>query len=416
MNKLIADERIIFRTDDSDKTFCYTPSILRYKNRLIVTLDIGGDKGKYYSKEKYSGKPRQMTGVILISDDNGESFEIKDYFPFYHARVFEDNGVIYIIGHNKDIMIKASLDGGETWSETSMLTNGKWYCMAATGVLKYNGYVYVPGEEFVRHEEFKYAWEVAGTAPVLIRAKCGSDLMKPESWIFSETQSFVDFFGYGTSFKYFGIPFLDAARKTSLMINGRDMSPIGWLESNAVKIYDENHVWYDENSLHIFMRTHTGGTGYCAVIKMKEYSDGKIKAEFEKAPSGEEMVFLPMPGGQMKFRVIYDDISKLYWLLSTQATDSMTDIYKLSEDRYNLPNNERNRLQLHFSKNMVDWCFAGMVAIGGGEKQSRHYGDMIIDGDDLLIVSRSGDENASTAHNGNIITMHRVEDFRKLIY
>ena len=41
---------------------------------------------------------------------------------------------------------------------------------------------------------------------------------------------------------------------------------------------------------------------------------------------------------------------------------------------------------------------------------------MIIDGDDFLIVSRSGDENASTAHNGNIITMHRVEDFRKLIY
>ena len=41
---------------------------------------------------------------------------------------------------------------------------------------------------------------------------------------------------------------------------------------------------------------------------------------------------------------------------------------------------------------------------------------MIIDGDDLCIVSRSGDENARTAHDGNIVTFHRVRDFRSLVY
>ena len=41
---------------------------------------------------------------------------------------------------------------------------------------------------------------------------------------------------------------------------------------------------------------------------------------------------------------------------------------------------------------------------------------MDIDGDDLVILSRSGDENAQSAHNGNIVTFHRVKDFRGLVY
>jgi hypothetical protein len=71
---------------------------------------------------------------------------------------------------------------------------------------------------------------------------------------------------------------------------------------------------------------------------------------------------------------------------------------------------------LHFSKNMVDWCFAGLVAVGPGDKGSRHYASMDIDGDDLVILARSGDETAKSAHNGNLITFHRVKNFRELVY
>jgi len=46
-----------------------------------------------------------------------------------------------------------------------------------------------------------------------------------------------------------------------------------------------------------------------------------------------------------------------------------------------LPNNERRRLQLYFSKNMIDWWFAGLVAVGG-----------------------------------NPMTFHHVKDFRELVY
>jgi hypothetical protein len=143
---------------------------------------------------------------------------------------------------------------------------------------------------------------------------------------------------------------------------------------------------------------------------------GEMITGFQQLPSGGECRFLPLPGGQMKFHILYDEKSKLYWLLSTQATDSMTRAELLPENRYNLPNNQRSRLVLHFSKNLVDWCFAGLAAAGETELESRHYASMAIDNDDLCILSRSGDKKAFSAHNGNLITFHRVKKFRDLIY
>ena len=128
------------------------------------------------------------------------------------------------------------------------------------------------------------------------------------------------------------------------------------------------------------------------------------------------MLHIPFPGGQMKFDICYDEISKYYWLICSQTTDSMKRPECLPDDRFGLPDNERHRLVLYFSKNMFDWCFAGVIAIGKTAKQSRHYASMVIKDNDILILSRSGDENALSAHNGNMITLHRVADFRNLTY
>ena len=118
----------------------------------------------------------------------------------------------------------------------------------------------------------------------------------------------------------------------------------------------------------------------------------------------------------MKFHIEYDPAGRLYWMASSQTTDSMTRPELLPPERYNLPDNERHRLVLHFSRNLVDWCFAGVIAIGNSPKESRHYAGMTIDGDDLLVLSRSGDAQARSAHNGNLITLHRISGFRGLAY
>jgi len=73
-------------------------------------------------------------------------------------------------------------------------------------------------------------------------------------------------------------------------------------------------------------------------------------------------------------------------------------------------------LALYFSKNCVDWCFAAPVADAGHVGQSRHNVAAVIDGDDLLFVSRSAGPQAANAHNADMVTFHTVTDFRKLIY
>jgi len=65
---------------------------------------------------------------------------------------------------------------------------------------------------------------------------------------------------------------------------------------------------------------------------------------------------------------------------------------------------------------MIDWCFAGLVTEGPADHASRHYASMVIDGEDLHVLSRSGDLEAQSAHNGNIITFHTIRDFRRLSY
>ena len=94
----------------------------------------------------------------------------------------------------------------------------------------------------------------------------------------------------------------------------------------------------------------------------------------------------------------------------------MIRIELLNPKRWTIPKDERHRLSLHYSKNLVDWCFAGLVANAEDDGQSRHYGPVIIDGDDLQIICRSAGPEASNAHNADMITSHTVRGFRDLVY
>ena len=430
MKELANNYKVAYRSPNPEKDFAYSPAILVLKNgRYIMSLDISDKCGKIY-----------------ISDDKGETWQLKREELFAHASLFLDGERIYLLGCHalhEDLIIMYSDDNGETWSEKSFLTTREEWVHCATGVWYKDGYVYVPMETcFLRESEtIRSQWKVNILAPVILRGKLGEDLTKRDNWLFSEKVRFRDVIGE-EEIEGFGVPFfltIDAAeegeeftssirayQKQWIQESGNvkqnfRVHMLGWLESNVVQITDPTHYWFDPSgkTLHIFMRANTHNAGYCCVMKAVErVVDGKeiISIECEKAPSGKRMIFLPWPGGQNKFFVKYDKETNLYWLASVQVRDSMRRIEYLSEDRYGLASDERDRLALHFSKNLVDWCFAGLVAQSGHEKQSRHYASMDIDGDDLVILSRSGDENAKSAHDGNMITFHRIENFRKLVY
>jgi hypothetical protein len=379
-------------------------------------MDIGGPGVEQFSPlaPLVAGGKRRL-GKVFVSDDGGKSWTHKTDFPFVHARPVVAGDSLYVIGQCGDLAVIRSDDDGETWSEPSLLTTGQAWHQAPSNVHYAKGNVYLVMERVVEQTN---GWPVHVMAPVLMRGRIGADLSKQENWTFASELVFRDVIPE-EELNYFGVPFYQATRGSSIMVAPkRGLSAMGWLETNVVQFDDPDHYFHDQSgsTFHLWMRAHTGGTGYACIAKVVENDDGTMTTMLEKVPSGRTVAFTPCPGGQMKFHILYDSASQLYWLLSSQATDSMTRAERLSPERYNLPNNERHRLQLHFSRNCIDWCFAGLIAVGPSDKQSRHYASMAISGDDLMIVSRSGDERASNAHNGNFISFHKVENFRGLVY
>lgn len=429
MNILANDYKVIYETPKTgEKMYAFTPAIWVMENgRYVFTNDIGGaDAGNLPEAAELIPHPttgRVRVGHIYTSDDKGETWQLRANRNFTHARPFEAGGAVYVLGQCGDLVIYCSRDGGNTWDSGHYLTRGENWHQSACNVWIEDGYITLIMEVSYNLEgEFlPPKWPVCNQAPVVMRAKVTDDLTLRENWTFSNRVRFKEIVDEDLLDLY-GMPFYNTVRHKELYDDGQPLvAMMGWLESNIVRIKDPKHYWYDPNgkTFHIFMRVHTAGTGYCAMMKaVIEEKDGRevITVQPEVNPSGRKVLFLPMPGGQMRFHILWDEKTQLFWLLSSQATDSMTRLELLSKERYNIPCDERDRLQLSFSKNMVDWCFAGLVAKGNSEKQSRHYACMAIDGEDLVLVSRSGDENTHSAHNTNLSTFHRIKDFRSLVY
>jgi hypothetical protein len=413
---ILANEYVRINDVTGEGLMSFSPGICIAPDKsIIVTTGARGDPKKM---ESYQVKAELTTGSIqgriFKSVDGGKTFDRVGEFPFMHARPFKCGERIYILGHCRDLMIIASDDNGDTWSEPAYLTEGGDWHQAPCNVHYQNGFIYIVMEKSSKREI--NGWKVNNKAPVLMRGRIGDNLLKSENWTFA-SELYFDEAIKKEKLEYHGIPFFWTTPSTYVEVApGRYCAEIGWLETNIVKFNNPDHYLYDKDTLHLFMRAHTGMTNYAAIAKVVENGDGTMTTKLEKAPSGKFLTYIPLPGGQMKFHIIYDDESTLYWLLSTQSTDSMTRVEKLPEDRYNLPDNERRRLVLHFSKNCFDWCFAGVISIGEEEKMSRHYAAMAVLDDDLLIVSRSGDENTKSAHDTNFVSFHKINDFRRLTY
>lgn len=424
MNDLAQEFTEIVRTPKGSGIYAFTPAICVLESgRYVFSGDLGGSDvpslPEYASITPAPDSGSVRFGHIYTSDDRGETWQRRAVRNFTHARPFAHGNTVYVLGHSGDLVIYRSNDGGETWDDGSYLTQGELWHQSACAYWIEDGYITLVMEQKIIHaDEYVDFWPVAYLAPVVMRAKLTDDLRLRSSWSFSNRVRFVDLVSEDT-LAYHGIPFYNTFLHRERYPDGQYLThPVGWLESNVVRITDPNHYWYDPSgrTYHIFMRANTAGTGYCCLMRAVIGEDGSITVEPQKNPSGRDVLFLPMPGGQNRFHLLWDAQTRLYWLLSVQSVDSMTHIALMGEERYHIPCDERDRLQLSFSRNCVDWCFAGLVAHGCSPKQSRHYASMAIDGEDLIVVSRSGDEDTESAHNTNLATFHRIKNFRDLVY
>mgnify|MGYP001412640808 CR=1 FL=1 len=414
---------VVYESPDPATVFAYSPGLARLDSgRLIATMDQGGPGVAKLPGVRRDGQ--LWRGRIYSSDDHGVTWTFRADSPMVHARPFAAGRAVYVLGHAGDLTIMRSADEGTTWGAPVRLTAKQRWHQAPCNVWYARDRVYLVMER--NTDPSVKGWAVSVLAPVVLSARVTDDLCRPDAWTFSSELSFRQALEKAGAPRLIGSPFFAPGPTVPLVTavanlnpDRRSMAPIGWLETNLVQFADPDHLWHDPSghTFHLFLRAHTGSTNLACLAKaVEDPLSGRITVDLEKAPSGEPLLYVPLPGGHLKFHLLYDDVSRLFWLLSSQSTDSMTRPERLPPERYNLPNNERQRLALHFSKNALDWCFAGLVADSGAPRQARNYAAMAIDGDDLQVLSRSGDARALSAHDGNLITCHTVRGFRALAY
>lgn len=152
-----------------------------------------------------------------------------------------------------------------------------------------------------------------------------------------------------------------------------------------------------DRSVVLLMRTAAGYRDMGVMLKGVEREDGSLAIE-RLQHNGKDIYFMPIPGGRLKFHVCYDPESKLYWMVHSQITGVM---------------NERRRLALSWSPDLLNWTLAGLIAVGPADNASRHYATCMISGDNMYVVSRSGDLSSKDAHDANLTTFHVIRNFRK---
>ncbi len=383
--KMIGEEKLLYRSPCPDGVYCYTPWICHgFNGRLMASFDIAGpglselpgpksDHGDYGSNQCR----------IYKSDDHGENWTHCADLPMLHARVFRAGKALYIIGHSGRLVIAKSIDNGDTWSELSVLDARLNWHQSGGAIDFRHGRIYI-SMELIPEKPY---W--SGGDPVLMSADENADLLLRSSWTFSEPAKFD----------------MIAAFKNTTPIN---FSASCWLESNVVRIYDPENRFFDpfDRTVLLFMRI-DGCEHYAAVLAGRETADHhELTLESLKRPDGTPVIFFPFPGGHMKFHIVYDEIGQRYWLAAGHVEYSTA--CGAPENR------ERRVLGLYCSANLFDWQLAGIAAAGEKNICSRHYASLAIDGDDIIIISRSGDCAAKNSHDTDMITIHRVKNFREL--
>ncbi len=199
----------------------------------------------------------------------------------------------------------------------------------------------------------------------------------------------------------------------------------GLLNPSSWKISKTEHVSVPKELNPGFFPGRSMGTLEGNVIEINEqirllarqvvdrYGTSNIAAIFEVKDSIEKPVLsftqlFPIPGAHGLFTIVYDNVSRLFWMASNLESNSQNWAGKRSD-------RDRRFLMLWYSLDALNWFPAGCIAAAKRMQQTFNYPSMVIDGDDLAVVSRTTlDADNYTSHDADCVTFHRIHDFRSL--
>ena len=360
--------RVVNYLHPDDNQYAFSGNMLG--NPCIVKLPSGT---LLSSMDLFTGQAPQNLELIFRSKDGGKTWEyVTDLFPCYWGTLFLHRGVLYILATATefgDILVGASYDEGETWTRPVRLFPG-------SGMFKRAGWQRQPmpilnyGGKLMTSIEYGSWWESDLFGIHTLWVDEDADLLDPASWNVSE----------GTHFD-----------------KSWSGSPKG---GNPALL--EGNLYVDRRGKVInLLRMSIAGScdpdfGLACILELD-------MDNLDAAPKFNSIIEMPT-GSNSKTYILYDPVSDKYWgignYVNNPKTPSMRSIAALvvSDDGY-----DWRIAKILFDYSNMDAHAAGM--------QYHHF---IIEGNDLLWLSRTAFNNPRNFHDSNCQTFHIIENFRDM--
>lgn len=394
------------------------PSLIALQSgRLAVALDqVGpGVKALPGTKGQAVGRNRWVQGLILTSSDDGAGWSVKDRYPFSQAVLFVDGSTLYALGHDGGaLQIQKSANGGETWGKPVELIRPD-----EGEIVDGPGNVWVDGETvasavMVRRDAAYRGDPASVLAPVVLQATPGSALTNVRAWSRSgPAPAFRDLVAHD-DLRYFGVPFFDVpqVRQGERVGRGAWANRVGWREAHVVRVRVRGHAWADASgrTLHLIARAHSHRGDLAALGRVDQDEHGAWRVGLQDTPAGRPWAFTPIPGGSRPFALLFDPPSDRFWLVSHQMRN------QLSRPGRVLPGDRRGPLHLCFSRNLVDWAFAGLIDVASAERSVGQDPAIAVCGDNLVVVTRVTTRGENEDDRRDSILCRLVPHFRDLVY
>ncbi len=295
-----------------------------------------------------------LTSVFRSTDDGLTWTKQSDVSGANWSSLFVYNGDLYLMGPYKaggNWVIRKSTDNGLTWTNPTNSNNG----LIATGNY---------GSSPSRIEIYGGRIWAPATGPRAFSAPVGSDLLKASSWTVSSA-----------------VP-----------------EEFGW--------FNEDITWTESQ---VVASPQTG------LVMMPKIKNHAVTALLRGNPANGQLTFndqtdfVDVPGVEKKFGATYDPVSQKFYILSNPVLPA--------DAGANQPTLIRNTAAVISSKDLYHWdveqLFLYTPNVNG---EAFQYLNFAIDDNDLAVVSRTayadGLGGADNNHNSNLITFHRIEDFR----
>jgi hypothetical protein len=379
---LAQDYTVIFRNPDPEY-YVEGPGLAKLDDGSLLAVVPVVPRAKW-SEERRASK---SVTHLLRSADGGKTWTELSSLPYYSAAPFLHKGTLYLFANkggtksrNDDLLLLRSTDGGQTWSEPTTLFKGHfWNCH--TGMVQRDDNIYWATDDLSLGKN---------RGPRLIAGDLSRNPMDPASWRLSEPVPFP------------GVPSMTTLAKD-------DAVSSQYLEPNVIEVGGKLRV------LCAVKLKRQAVTHLCGVLDAKDDGPGTaLDLKFTH--------YHAMPGGQLKFCVIRDEPSKMFWATANYPADSTDafDWFKTVKEKTDTKEsttpaggNDRRFLMLQYSVDGLNWFPAGCVAQAKKVSQSFMYARPVVDGDDLAIIARSN-INGPNHHDADCATFHRVKNFREL--